>query len=165
MMMEPVLTRIRRMLAEAEAPFDEIEHEPTRTSEQSARARGEDLRIGGKALLIKVGETFRLFVLSASRRLDSGAIKRHFKVRRVRFASAGELRELTGLAPGAVPPFGTPILPFELYCDASILSNERIAFNAGSLTNSVVMTVADYVRVAQPRMLEFSRPAAGESLP
>ena len=29
--------------------FREVHHEPTRTSEESARARGEELRVGGKA--------------------------------------------------------------------------------------------------------------------
>jgi prolyl-tRNA editing enzyme YbaK/EbsC (Cys-tRNA(Pro) deacylase) len=150
------------MLAGARAPFNEIEHEPTRTSEQSAEVRGEDLHIGGKALLLKIGDAFHLFVLSAARRLDSAAIKRHFKVRRVRFAAAEELNELTGLAPGAVPPFGRPILPFDLFVDQSIVENGRIAFNAGSLTHSIVMSVEDYLRIARPQVLGFSRSPSEE---
>lgn len=133
-----------------------LEHQPTHTSEQSAAVRGEDLRTGGKALLIKVGEQFRLFVLSAALKLDSDALKQHFAVRKLRFASPEELKELTGLVPGSVPPFGPPILPFPLYVDESIAANERIAFNAGSLTASIIMPVADYLRIAAPEMLRFS---------
>jgi prolyl-tRNA editing enzyme YbaK/EbsC (Cys-tRNA(Pro) deacylase) len=52
--------------------------------------------------------------------------------------------------PGSVPPFGEPILPFELYVDESILENKRIAFNAGSLTDSIIMSVDDYMKIARP---------------
>jgi Ala-tRNA(Pro) deacylase len=134
-----------------------VHHEPTLTSEDSARARGEELRIGGKALLLKVNDEFRLFVLSAARQLDSAAIKQRFGAKKTRFASADELMELTGLVPGSVPPFGKPLLPFELYIDDSILENEKIAFNAGSLTDSVIMTVSDYRRIAVSEVFLFSK--------
>lgn len=153
--MSDVLDRIRGWLDSAGVVYRHVHHEPTRTSEESARARGEDVRIGGKALLVKTGDAFRLFVLSAALKLDSVAVKQRFGVKSVRFASAEELLEKTGLVPGSVPPFGEPILPFELYVDESILANEKIAFNAGSLTDSLVLSVAAYVRVAQPIVFRF----------
>lgn len=152
-----VLEQIRGLLRSREIEFRELHHEPTRTSEDSARMRGEDLRIGGKALLIKVDDEFRLFVLSAALRVDSPAIRAHWNARRTRFASAEELAELTGLVPGAVPPFGRPILPFPLYVDFSITDNDRIAFNAGSLTDSIFLSVDDYLRVARPEVFRFGR--------
>jgi Ala-tRNA(Pro) deacylase len=152
-----VTAQIRTWLTSAGVPFRELNHEPTHTSEESARARGEELRIGGKALVLKVDGTFRLFVLSAARQLDSGAIKHHFGAKRQRFATSDELHELTGLAPGAVPPFGRPILPFDLFVDGSILKNDRIAFNAGALTISIIMSVKDYVRMTEPNVFGFSR--------
>jgi len=152
-----VLDSIRALLNASGAIYREVHHPPTLTSEDSARERGEDLRIGGKALLLKVNDTLRLFVLSAARQLDSNAIKQHFAAKKTRFASPDELRELTGLVPGSVPPFGAPILPFELYVDESILENEKIAFNAGSLTDSVIMRVTDYLRIANPAVFKFSK--------
>lgn len=145
-----VLTSIRGMLTEHGVAFREVEHEPTFTSEESAAARGEDLKIGGKALLMKSGDEFRLFVLPADRKVDSAAIRTELGIRKMRFASRDELLELTGLVPGSVPPFGRPILPFDLYVDSTIRENERIAFNAGSLTNSVIIGVEDYLRLAEP---------------
>ena len=152
-----VLDRIRDFLRNQGVEFRELYHEPTRTSEDSARVRGEDLRIGGKALLIKVDDEFRLFVLSASLRVDSQAIRARLKARRTRFATPQELAERTGLVPGAVPPFGPPILPFPLYVDLSITDNDRIAFNAGSLTDSIFLSVDDYLRVAEPEVFPFSQ--------
>jgi Ala-tRNA(Pro) deacylase len=150
-----VLQAIRTLLEHEGVSYCELHHEPTLTSEASARARGEDLRIGGKALVLKVGEHFAVFVLSAARSVDSSAIKKHLGVKKLRFASPAELSDLTGLVPGAIPPFGRPILPYDLYVDPSILENHRIAFNAGSLTHSILLAVDDYVRVAHPTVFRF----------
>jgi prolyl-tRNA editing enzyme YbaK/EbsC (Cys-tRNA(Pro) deacylase) len=152
-----ILETIRALLNEAEVVYREVHHPPTITSEDSARERGEDLRIGGKALLLKVNDTFRLFVLSAAKQLDSSAIKARFAAKKTRFATPEELRQLTGLVPGSVPPFGQPVLPFELYVDASVIENEKIAFNAGSLTDSIIMLVRDYREIAKPQVFKFSK--------
>ena len=152
-----VLLAIRRLLTEAGITFREVHHEPTRTSEESAKARGEELRIGGKALLMKGDEVFRLFVLPADRKLDSGAIRREFGWKKLRFATPEELHERTGLVPGSVPPFGPPILPFDLCLDQAATQNPRIAFNAGSLTDSIILAMFDYLAVAKPsRVFAFS---------
>lgn len=148
-----VLAGIRELLDARGVTYRELEHAPTYTSEESARARGEELRIGGKALLMKGGDDFSLFVLPADRRIDSQAIRRTLSLKRLRFASADELRAMTGLTPGSVPPFGRPLLPFDLYVDSGICENERIAFNAGSLTHSIIMSAADYLAIAAPKQV------------
>jgi prolyl-tRNA editing enzyme YbaK/EbsC (Cys-tRNA(Pro) deacylase) len=148
---------IRNLLTAGGAWFREVHHEPTCTSAESARVRGEELRIGGKALLLRGDDLFALFVLPADRKIDSGAVRRELGFRRLRFASREELLELTGLVPGSVPPFGRPILPFPLYVDTGIAANDRIAFNAGSLTDSIVLSAGDYLRLAAPvRIFGFS---------
>jgi len=150
---------IRAWLQAESVAFREVHHEPTRTSEESARARGEELRVGGKALLIKVDAEFRLFVLSADRKLDSAAIRAYFSAKKTRFASPEELMQLTGLVPGSVPPFGHPILSLPLYVDPSVFENHRIAFNAGSLTDSIIMGIDDYRRLATPEIFTFANVA------
>jgi prolyl-tRNA editing enzyme YbaK/EbsC (Cys-tRNA(Pro) deacylase) len=144
----PVLQSILSRLEDSAASYRRVAHEPTYTSEDSARVRGEPLAMGGKALIIKAADRHVLLVVSAARRLDSAKLKRALGVKKTRFATTEELRDLTGLVPGAVPPFGEPILPLPLYVDASVLANERIAFNAGSLTDSIIMLVDDYRRIA-----------------
>lgn len=151
-----VFQKILEMLDENGFEYRKVHHEPTFTSEESAKARGEGMEVGGKALLVKVDDTFRLFVLSAVRKLDTDKIKVHFKAKKIRFASKEELFDLTTLVPGCVPPFGKPIFNFDLFVDPSVLKNEIIAFNAGSLTDSVIMKVSDWEKLAQPVVLDFS---------
>jgi prolyl-tRNA editing enzyme YbaK/EbsC (Cys-tRNA(Pro) deacylase) len=146
-----VLGSIRQLLSSRGVEFREVKHPPTATSEESAAARGEELRVGGKALLMKGDQDgFALFVLPADRKVDSAAIRQHLGLKRLRFATAEELVELTGLVPGSVPPFGRPILPFDLYVDSALKTNDRIAFNAGSLTDSIICPLGAYLEVAAP---------------
>lgn len=148
----PVLGSILAHLASCSVvPLRQLEHEPSGTSADSARVRGEPIEHGAKALLIKLDEGFALFVLSAARRFDSGAVKKRLGTKKNRFATREELFELTGLIPGSVPPFGRPVLPFDLYVDTSVPSLPRVAFNAGSLTHSLIMETGDYLKAAQPR--------------
>ena len=142
-----------------------LQHDETPTSEDSARARGEDLSIGGKALVIKYKESqeedsgFGIFILSASRKLNNKSIKKELNGKNIRFATKEELATLTdGCVPGSVPPFGRPIINLDLFVDTSILENEKIAFNCGSLTHSIVMCRADYMKVSNPtKVFSFSK--------
>jgi prolyl-tRNA editing enzyme YbaK/EbsC (Cys-tRNA(Pro) deacylase) len=147
----PVLDRLVLHLKEAGVSFRQLHHEPTLTSADAARIRNEPIGSGAKALLLKADDQFRLFVLPGDRRLDSASVKRQLGVGRLRFASKEELLALTGLVPGSVPPFGQPVLPCELTADVTIGRNyPTVAFNAGSLTDSIIMSAADWERVAKP---------------
>jgi len=158
MMSLKTLNKIRNRLDAAGISYREVEHEPTRTSEESAAARGEELRVGAKALLLRTDDVFQLFVLPADRRLDSTAVRRHLGLRKTRFASVQELHDLVDLVPGAVPPFGDPILPFNLYADESIgVETDKVAFNAGLLTHSIIMSASDWIRIAQPKRFRFAK--------
>jgi len=156
--MTDVFSHICQWLQQQKITYRHVHHEPTRTSADAARVRGEPLEVGGKAILMKVDEEFLLFVLSAHRKINSSAMKKHFSAKKLRFATVDELLERTGLVPGSVPPFGPPILPFHLHVDPSVLSNEKIAFNAGLLTDSVIMSLADYEAIAGATVLEFASP-------
>ncbi len=152
-----IFEKITQYLSDNSISFRTVHHEATLTSEASAKARGEDLSVGGKAIVMKIDAEFKLFVLSAALKIDSQKIRSYFNAKKTRFASAEELQQLTGLAPGSIPPFGKPILNLDLYVDASIVRNEIIAFNAGSLTDSIILSTKDYLRIAQPVILEFSQ--------
>lgn len=143
--MKKVFEHLLKWLEEAKVPYKHLAHAATRTSEESAQARGESLDVGAKAIVMKIDDTFALFVMRASKKVDSKKIKALTHCRSIRFATPEELMELTGLVPGSVPPFGRPILPFTLYIDESIQNFPRVAFNAGSLFDSLFLDTADYL--------------------
>jgi Ala-tRNA(Pro) deacylase len=72
--------------------------------------------------------------------------------------SADELRALTGLEPGAVPPFGA-LFGLPTFVDIHLLDQPRIAFNAGSRTTSLILSTADYARLAEATVGHFASEA------
>lgn len=159
----PVTRRILALLAAWGVPHRLIEHGPTRTSEESAAARGERLEVGGKSIVLRVGDTFRVCVLSAASQINSNRVRRRFGAQKARFATAEELLDLTGLVPGCVPPFGPPVLDLPNCLDEGFLANDRIAFNAGSLCRSVVMPLDAYLELARPEIFDFAKGSAPRS--
>lgn len=152
-----VLERIKEYLESSEVKFSLEHHEPTFTSEQSALVRNDDIKEGAKAMVLKMDNTYKLFVLSAAKKIDTKSIKKVFNVKNVCFASLEELKTLTGLVPGCVPPFGYPILSLELNIDQSIYELENVSFNAGSLTDSIRIKAADYLRISNGIRGSFSK--------
>ena len=153
--------RLLARLRQAGVAFTESEHAAVRTSEEAAAVRGAPLRSGAKALVLKSGDRFLLAVLPADCALDSRALRAAAGSRRIRFASREELLELTGLTPGAVPPFGS-LFGLETVCDPGLAGNRLINFNAGSHRHSVQMNYADWAALEQPRIAPI---AAARSRP
>lgn len=150
--------KIRLLLEDNGIKYEEKRHAAVRTCDESARARGEEKKIGGKTLMLKDKHgVYHLFVLSAVLEVDSNKIRKILKSQKLRFAMDEELKELAGVEKGALPPFGRDILPFDLYVDESILKNDRIAFNPGVTTLSFIMDVTDWLRIARPRVCSFAR--------
>ncbi len=154
---EPVLRRIVSLLDEDGCPYEIIEHDVVSTAQEAAAARATPLGEGAKSILLKYDSDFGIFVLSAARQVRSALVRRGLKVRRTRFAYPEELRLMTGLLPGSVPPFGEPVLPFPLFADPSIEGHQTMVFTAGSRTASIRMATSDYRRVAEPRVFAFAR--------
>lgn len=155
--MNAIFEKILELLQNERIPYQHIHHKPTYTSEESAEARGESLDVGAKALLMKVDDSYSLFVLSASKKIDSKKIKTLLAARSLRFASPEELLEQTSLVPGSVPPLGKPILPFPLYVDQSIEELPYVAFNAGSLSDSIIISGKDYLNLCNGTLCSFSK--------
>lgn len=140
-----------------EIVYKKVSHIPTFNSEESAKARGEDISVGGKAIIMKIDGKFVMFVLSASKKISSISLRKLFQAKRIRFATEEELYELTGLKPNCVPPFGRPLIDVDLYVDNSIFENEKIAFNAASRTDSIIMDIEQYKKLVESEMFSFSK--------
>lgn len=149
-MSESVFERIERWLHDRGVPFGVTRHRPVYTSEEAAKVRGTALSSGAKALIVKVDDAMKLFVLPADRKLSSKKV-RAAGCRRVRFASADEVLALTGLKPGAIPPFGS-LFELPTICDLRLGDNPSINFNAGDHGISISMAYKDFLRVENPLM-------------
>ena len=147
--------RIERLLTRHGVSYDVLRHEPVFTSQQAADARGTPLSSGAKALIVKLGDAMKLLVIPADRKLASRQVRTHFSARRVRFASAEEVLEITGLKPGSIPPFGS-LFGLPTICDPKLADNPTINFNAGDHAISISMAYDDYLVAEQPTLADIS---------
>ena len=150
-----LFNKIKSLLDQYNIDYKIKHHPPTRTSEESAKYRNESIKIGAKALVVKSKDKFYLAVLPADKKLDTKKLKKILKSKKLRFATEDELRNLTGLVPGSVPPFGD-LMGINMIVDETQFEQEDIAFNAGSLEISIKMKSKDYKKLLQPKSADFS---------
>ena len=128
-MSKSVFEQVEALLNRQGVRHEVLRHEPVHTSQEAANVRGTPLASGAKALVCKGDDRLVMFVIPADRRLDSRGIRRLHNWRKLRFLSREEVFELTGLEPGAIPPFGQ-LFGLPTLCDRRLGENERINFNA-----------------------------------
>ena len=127
----------------------------SRPGATAAMVRGVPLSTGAKALICKLDDCFAMFVMPADRKLDGKRVRQALGARSLRFATPDELRKVTGLAPGAVPPFGR-LFGLRTHCDVHLGESEQINFNAGDHSISICMLYGDYLAVERPEIGEFA---------
>ena len=154
--MSKALERLLALLDGGGVKYDVLRHPPVYTSQQAADARGTSLVSGAKALIVKAGETFIMFVLPADRKLDSKRVRTALSARKLRFADEDDLARIAGLSPGSIPPFGS-LFGLSTWCDVRLADQELINFNAGSHEVSISMSFEDYARIEMPRMADVAQ--------
>jgi prolyl-tRNA editing enzyme YbaK/EbsC (Cys-tRNA(Pro) deacylase) len=150
-----LLKQVCLLLDEAAVAYRRAQHAPGETAEAIATARGTPLEMGVKALLFKIRSDWVLNSVRAHQRTDNRKVRHALKSQKLRFATREELAS-HGLAPGQVPPFGRPVLPFRLVADRGVLDLPELAFTAGSNSESVFMATEDWLELAAPEFFELS---------
>jgi len=151
-----ILNRLReRLRALGIETYCLLFHRPVYTSEEAAAVRGTPLASGAKALLLKADDRFILAVFPADRKLDNRKLRELLGVKSLRFASREELWQLTGVQPGAVPPFGS-LFGLPTYCDPALFQQPELNFNIGDNAVSMHLRAEDYLRLENPVQLPFS---------
>ena len=150
-----VFDRLSGFLQGQGVEFSVLQHAPVFTSEEAAAVRGTSLASGAKALICKADEQFVLIVLPADRRLASKQVRKEAGIKSLRFATREEVEQLTGLAPGSIPPFGS-LFTLPSWCDNRLADQPRINFNAGDHAISMSLSYADFLKAENPRMGSYS---------
>lgn len=160
--MKKVTNKIKNLLENNNCDFKYFEHEPVRTSEDAANLRpGISMHQGAKALICEAkfsnGEKRPIMiVLPGDMKANFKSVRKLIGAKDLYLISPQDVLKLTGIEVGGVPPFGD-LLGLEVYMDKWILENERIAFNAGDRTISIIMKSKDLERLVKPTIGEFTK--------
>lgn len=144
-------------------PYRLIDHAPDGTTESVSALRGHPVSHAAKCIVLRVRTDRRttrhvLAVVPGDRRVDLDAVRRLFDARYAGFSDAATAERLAHAVPGTVLPFAfDPDL--ELVADPAITIRPQLYFNAARLDRSAVISGADYVRIAHPRIAPIATPA------
>lgn len=151
-----VYEKISEFLNAAKITYRKIDHKPVFTSQEAADVRGTKLEEGAKALIMIADKKPIMAVIPGHLKADTKALKTLFKIKDLRMASPEEVKEVTQVEIGAVPPFGN-LFNITLYVDRKFEEMEKISFNAGSHTQSMEMTSKDFIKITNPVLAEISK--------
>lgn len=136
--------------------YDKYEHEPVYTSEDAAKIRDTSYEQGAKALVMYGDKKPLMVVVSGASKVDMKALKQFANIRDLRMATPEEVKKLTSLPIGAIPPFGS-LFDLPTYVDEKLGENQQIAFNAGLHTKSIKMAYKDWLKAENPLNGTFSK--------
>ncbi|PIN74511.1 hypothetical protein COV18_06435 [Candidatus Woesearchaeota archaeon CG10_big_fil_rev_8_21_14_0_10_37_12] len=155
-MSQKTFEQICALLDKQNIQYEVMEHEPVRTSEEAAIARGrtpeEGLKRGAKAMILRSEGKFYQFIIPAHKRIDLKKVKLLLQKKSLSFATGDEVVQVTDCLPGSVPPFGN-LWNIPVFADSGL--NEELDFNAGLREKSITMKRVDWEKIVQPRIVEL----------
>ena len=148
--------RLRQYLDENRVKYVSIRHSQSFTAQEiaaSAHISGKEL---AKTVMVKLDGQMAMAVLPGSHHVDLAALKAAAGAREVQLAGEREFAELfPGCETGAMPPFGN-LYDMNVFVSTPLADDEEIAFNAGSHTELIRLAYADFERLVQPKLADFS---------
>jgi prolyl-tRNA editing enzyme YbaK/EbsC (Cys-tRNA(Pro) deacylase) len=138
----------------AEARIQEFP-EGTHTAQYAADAVGCELGQIVKSLVFVCDEKAVVALVPGDKRGDAGKIAEAVDATAARVANPHEVEDVTGFAPGAVPPFPLPDETVVLI-DSAFFSHPLVWAGAGSAQHVLGMAPGELARVARARPLDVS---------
>jgi len=151
--------RLEAYLRDNQVPY-QTQHHPTAFT---AQAVAESEHISGKVLakvvMVVADGDMVMLVLPAASRVDVAHAAAVLDAREVRLADESEFAAtFSDCEVGAMPPFGN-LYGLPVYVDQTLAEDETIFFQAGTHTDTMSLTFADFERLVKPNVADFARHA------
>lgn len=148
---------VQSFLDDMEASYRITHHESAYTAQKLARIEHVSGRNVIKPVVVQADGQFVMCALPASYKVDVDELARQLQARHVVLVDETRLAELfPGCELGAAPPIGR-LYGMPTVMDESLAHDDHVMFQAGTHTDAVTMTLAEYRRVAQPELAHFGR--------
>lgn len=149
--------RIEGYLREKGVRF-EIHHHPLAyTAQRVAQSEHLPGRMVSKVVAAFADERMVLLAVPAPSYVDLAKATLALKAKEIRLATEDEVTVVfSDCDVGAMSPLGH-LYNVPVYLDSALSEQERIVFNAGTHTDTISMTLEDYVRVANPVVADIAR--------
>jgi len=147
---------ISRYLDSQNVEYQVCRHSPAYTAQGVAQAQHLSGRRIAKVVMVRpdVGKML-MAVVPANFRVDLEKLGHLLNSQDIRLATEDEFKDLFAECElGAMPPFGN-LYDIEVWVDDSLRGNSSISFNAGTHSDAIQMSFADFERLVRPRVGSF----------
>ncbi|MHC4748188.1 MAG: aminoacyl-tRNA deacylase [Planctomycetota bacterium] len=148
--------RVIKFLDKAKVKYKVTKHQSAFTAQHMAAEEHEPGQNVAKPVIVKVDGEYVMCVLPACYRIDLKALKKQMKAKKVELAKEKEIGKIfDDCDVGAEPPFGN-LYDVPTVIDKSLEQDEHILFPGGTHEKAIRMSMADYQKLVEPDVLEFS---------
>jgi len=132
-------------------------HPQAFTASETAEAQHVSGRELAKSVVVKADDRLMLAVIPASDRLDFEKLSHLVGASSIRLAREEEFEKVfEGCEVGAEPPLGK-LYDVPIWLDASFEDHSTMIFNAGTHTDTIQMSVGDFEKVEEPKVVRLVR--------
>jgi len=147
--------KVEEFLRNQKIPYTKNHHPEAFTAQEVAAVSHVPGARMVKVVVVKAGDKYALAVCPASHRVKLDLLSKVVG-KTARLANEGQMEEIFGDTElGAEPPFGA-MYGLETYVDRSLAENEQIVFQAGTHSDTIAVSYADFDRVAKPTAGDFA---------
>ncbi len=152
----PIPAYISKFLDSQGVQYQAFRHSPAYTAQGVAQAQHVSGKMIAKVVMVKIDDNKMLMaVVPANCRVDLEKLGHLLQTENIRLASEDEFKDLFAECEiGAMPPLGN-LYHMDVWVDESLRANPSISFNAGTHSDTIQMSFADFERLVQPRFGSF----------
>ena len=130
-----------------------IDHSPSYTAQEIAAVAHISGKVLAKTVIVKAGSQFYMVVIPATDHINFSELRQWTGSKEVDLAKESEFKsKFPECEIGAMPPFGN-LYGIPVLVSSSLLSQDDIAFNAGSHSELVKMSSEDFARLVKPQVI------------
>jgi Ala-tRNA(Pro) deacylase len=150
------INTLTKFLDDNKVKYVTIRHSIAYTTHQiaeSAHIPGDEM---AKTVMVKLDDALAMAVLRGTDRVDIDLLRGAAGASKAELATEYQfLGMFPGVEPGAMPPFGN-LYDMAVYVDEGLTRDRRIAFNAGTHSELIQLDYADFERLVQPSIANFT---------
>ena len=148
--------RLKSFLDQESVKYVTLTHSPAYTAQEIAAAAHVPGRELAKSVVVWLDQRMALAVVPANRNVVLEDLRTAAGAATAQRASEEEFNaRFPDCEPGAMPPFGN-LYEMDTWVSQTLAEDTRIAFNAGTHSELVQMSYADFERLVKPKVAAFS---------
>ncbi len=147
--------RLIEFLNQQKVRYQVLHHPEAFTAQELAAIEGVKGKYHAKVVMVKNDGRLLMTVLPADHRVDLAKLG---KITGRPSLVAGEVdfkEQFPDCAVGTMPPFGN-LYNVPTMVDQSLTADDYIVFEAGTHTDAIKLSYADYAKLAQPQVADFA---------